>query len=297
MIAEHALDKLVDTLRFSASPTASVLFGMMEQRTRRQSPAHAPDSKGAFQEMVCHTLSMAEPFFCDAEICDLISEVSKTIPVDWAFTPSILPAPAGFLWFQQPIAMPTWITDDGRQIESPISAFAWRYDRRREMCDILVWTPIMDGLPAVTIYTWVTGTTLDHGLALREETNSDSSSPERWSAKLRVVAAMFAFMDQRILVEHEERPRRGARRRAQDALQREPNIRVITLRRTTNDDGDSGSRDVEWSCRWVVRGHWRRQRVGPGLAEQRPTWIMPHVKGPQDKPIKAPTETIWRVAR
>lgn len=33
--------------------------------------------------------------------------------------------------------------------------------------------------------------------------------------------------------------------------------------------------------RFIVRGHWRNQAVGPGRAERRKTWIAPHWKGPE----------------
>jgi hypothetical protein len=75
-------------------------------------------------------------------------------------------------------------------------------------------------------------------------------------------------------------------------------IRVIHLRGV-----DTGSRREfqaagprEWSCRWLVRGHWRQQWC-PGRREHRPIWITPYVRGPGDKPFKAPSAKVFAVVR
>ena len=54
---------------------------------------------------------------------------------------------------------------------------------------------------------------------------------------------------------------------------------------------------MDWSCRWLVRGHWRQQPCGAGHAERRPTWILPHLKGPERKPLKAPGAMVFAVVR
>ena len=38
----------------------------------------------------------------------------------------------------------------------------------------------------------------------------------------------------------------------------------------------------DWSCRWWVRGHWRR------LNAERQTWVRAYVKGPEGKPWRKP---------
>lgn len=48
--------------------------------------------------------------------------------------------------------------------------------------------------------------------------------------------------------------------------------------------------EVDWSHRWEVRGHWRKiSRIGKNRAGQYGiqglTWVVPHVKGPEDKPV------------
>lgn len=61
--------------------------------------------------------------------------------------------------------------------------------------------------------------------------------------------------------------------------------RLIRLRHQSS-RGDAGT-SVDWSHRWVVRGHWRMQRFKDENGEwrTRPVFIHPYIKGPGSKPI------------
>lgn len=71
-------------------------------------------------------------------------------------------------------------------------------------------------------------------------------------------------------------------------------VTVITLRHAKHIAHHDQESSVEWSHRWVVRGHWRSQHCGPhhpGAQEVAPgqyrtrIWIAPFVKGPEDRPL------------
>ena len=63
-------------------------------------------------------------------------------------------------------------------------------------------------------------------------------------------------------------------------------VRVLSLRRTEASVPEDGApRSVEWTKRWIVRGHWRNQAYGPGLTLRKLKYIFPFVKGPDDKPL------------
>lgn len=113
---------------------------------------------------------------------------------------------------------------------------------------------------------------------------------------LKFVFATWAFLDQRIAIEEHATADRSARRRA-ERLDIEPVVHVVRLRkseaRTHNSDD---SHDVEWSCQWLVRGHWRNQ-WHPRMQRHAPVWILPHIKGPADMPLKTPAPEVWQVAR
>jgi hypothetical protein len=78
-------------------------------------------------------------------------------------------------------------------------------------------------------------------------------------------------------------------------------VKIVELRRREasrrESDQPGESRPVNWSCQWMVIPHWRNQRVGPGRNDRRLVHIDTYVKGPDDKPLKAPKATVYRVAR
>jgi hypothetical protein len=75
-----------------------------------------------------------------------------------------------------------------------------------------------------------------------------------------------------------------------------PPLRIVYLRGYERGPQADEPHEVSWTHRWLVRGHWRQQRVGPGLTSTRPTWIPGHVKGPADKPLIVRT-TVQAVVR
>ena len=92
------------------------------------------------------------------------------------------------------------------------------------------------------------------------------------------------------VVQSSERPARPVRRRAARAgLVKDDAVTVIRLRRRTRSH-EHAEHDVDWSCRWIVRGHWRR------LEEGRQTYVRPHLKGPEGKPLRV-TERVWEFVR
>lgn len=106
----------------------------------------------------------------------------------------------------------------------------------------------------------------------------------------------WAFLDQRIAVEERATVERMARRRAERA-DIEPVVHVVRFRKSEARSRQiAGPLDVEWSCQWLVRGHWRNQ-WHPRMQRHAPVWITPHIKGPADMPLKTPAPEVWQVAR
>lgn len=103
---------------------------------------------------------------------------------------------------------------------------------------------------------------------------------------------------------------RATRRRAARILT-SPEIRVVTLRRMVSDRENEGHREVDWSCRWLVQGHYRHfekqeHRVVPDKERAHclvcgvriTKFIKPYIKGPDGAPLKlAETPTLYRLSR
>lgn len=111
------------------------------------------------------------------------------------------------------------------------------------------------------------------------------------------VLAALRFMETEF-VENEQATLPRAIRRGAELGRRGklPGVRVVTLRRSSREkeeaDGEGGR---EYSCQWFVGAHWRKP--SPRMKEQRPVFVRPYVKGPQDKPVKPPRERVYDVCR
>jgi len=100
------------------------------------------------------------------------------------------------------------------------------------------------------------------------------------------VISLFAFMNQPFsTVESRRLPRANRRSLQREIGLEDPQVKVITLRRTQHTKGQPTGGSTEWACRWFVKGHWRSQYYAR-TQQNSPLWIMPYMKGPEDKPLK-----------
>lgn len=89
-----------------------------------------------------------------------------------------------------------------------------------------------------------------------------------------------------------ETPPRGIRRDAARKGLDHRDVTVIRLRRA-REDVEHDPTGKTYHVQFLVRGYWakRHTRDGP-----RQTWIKPHLKGPEDAPLKV-TERVWEFTR
>jgi len=71
---------------------------------------------------------------------------------------------------------------------------------------------------------------------------------------------------------------------------------VITLRRRTP-SAKTGEMHMDFSHRFMVRGHWAKRRCGVKHQDVRYVYIQPYIKGPEDKPLRANHEIVHKVSR
>lgn len=113
----------------------------------------------------------------------------------------------------------------------------------------------------------------------------------------RFILAAMVWLRQRVVISSEgliERHRRKQLARDLD-VPLPSDVKVIQFRRSESQPNFGGEHEaVDWSCRWVVGGHWRNQ---PYKDERKLIYILPYVKGPADKPLKVPTHTVYMVNR
>lgn len=116
---------------------------------------------------------------------------------------------------------------------------------------------------------------------------------------LALFVAMNLVAQQRIGTPMVLDPDRATRRRMKrdfgdDGPERR--ITLITLRRKSVKKDDEEPKKVEWSRRWPVRGHWRRQWY-PKLKRHDWVYIYEYIKGPEDKPLVITERRIFNFRR
>ncbi len=107
---------------------------------------------------------------------------------------------------------------------------------------------------------------------------------ERPDPMLRWLVTKWRLMQQPLTSLVKEEPPRQMRRRLERQNIPDRHVTVVTLRRKAGER--QSDTEVQWSHRWLVRGHWRKQWYGSGEDRvQRSIWIHPHIKGPDDAPL------------
>jgi hypothetical protein len=208
-----------------------------------------------------------------------------------------LESEGGFFWFAKPPSI------SGSDEDNHVQAIAWRVIS--DTADPGLWVTYFMRVASgdfgpIGHWCWRFGHSLaaecQDVAAIEPDALIENPLAHRWSL-LRLIATAWAFLEQRILVIAPQRASRALRRRLPIDL-RETLIHTIILRRqqpmaaaTVDNQGD-----VEWSWRWIVRGHWRDQWY-PSIGHHRPIWILPYEKGPAEKPLKMPGVPLFAVTR
>jgi hypothetical protein len=242
-----------------------------------------------------HMLADAAPYFWAGEQCRLIDAVAPSVPEHWTPIPTATETHSGYFLFDTPLALPT-------DVQLTLRAIAWSFAN-----DVL-WAACFcempedrgpGGFPQMTV-TWRLHMSLDMLVRTgRAACESEFLADGTWACQehmVRLLAAAFAFLEQRILITRPERPPRFVRRRL-PAAREDTRVHVVILRRTQRSPTDAaGEHPMAWSCRWIVRGHWRDQWF-PSLGRHRPLWILPYEKGPEEQPLRMPGATVFAVVR
>lgn len=102
----------------------------------------------------------------------------------------------------------------------------------------------------------------------------------------RIVIALFRLLAQVIAITEVEQADPKKLSKTAKRIKLLPQVTTIRLRRQKGVSREPGESMVEWSHRWVCRGHWRNQPYGSREhPEYRRIWIAPHIRGPEDKPL------------
>jgi hypothetical protein len=111
------------------------------------------------------------------------------------------------------------------------------------------------------------------------------------------VQTLWRLLAQTITTKTKSRASTPFRKRAAKATFPEKQITVVTLRRPRHaPNEDYEPKNVDWTHRWLVSGHWRNQYF-PSIDMHRQIWVGSYVKGPDDKPLKIRKVRIFELVQ
>jgi hypothetical protein len=275
------------------------------QTVKRQADLRGQEEADAF---FLRILGLGAPYYWAWPICEMIEVSARTVP-EWRLQTKDLVTPYGFSWFAHPIAL-----YDPYREKTPqdgggnhwLVGFCWG-----SLGADGIWVySLYQAKPAVMQtgrqfggyaklgrgFRWRFGETIRDVLVHEP----DPRYRGRIFRELDALSAAFLFLNQRIVRvdtcgdgPHVDAQERSSRTDADPS----PLVRTVELRRlTTRLDRDTAPRQVEWSHRWLVSAHWRRQYY-PSTDEHRPILISAYVKGPPEKPLKPPRAKVFAVVR
>lgn len=256
--------------------------------------------QGLFFQLLKLAPSEVPLYYFTQETSQLIMKARGSYPVDSPALPDrVFFSDTGFWYFSEPLMASSPLDSRNRLFRMLL----WHRSRAHRL---LTFVGLLDDpvAPLPLIFgTWPDTMTIQKAVDDFSEVSTEhrdddvAVTSEMMRGLLQTIGASISFCHQHVFLDRREPADRAARRRAEaQGVVVAPDIHVMTLRRAASQPVGE-SRDVDWQWRWWVRGHWRLQAMGPNRQDRAPVWIMPHVKGPEDRPMKPLVPTIYNVIR
>jgi hypothetical protein len=272
-----------------------------------------------YREDVTHMMQ-AEAYSFGADPIVAISEAAKLLPRDAPLSSVEVPTGAGWFWFSTPLQ----IAMTSIHPEDVTNGLLWGWTTRKDGEAAMRFSGYVldsDGkaAPSASWY-WPLSMTLsemvefnkknydrDYGeggrrAAVGAMISASGQTPMSRDATSKAVEELSAFFlaacmwfKQKVLVSSQGHVERHARKRIEreHKLKESPSVRIIALRASIREqvekehgasDAKTGERKLH--VRFVVSGHPRLQRCGPGRSDVKLIWIAPYPKGPDGAPFK-----------
>lgn len=282
----EALERQIETLAFLRDAGGYTPVGYDAPRA------------SALRAYLAPVLERAEPFWLGPSVLPLVLAGADALPddADGLMSREVFPVPCGWVWLaaEVPVMVADRLEQNGH---APLRAFAWSTEAEYVLFEFFAFARTSRG-PRLAptelgLYPYPGGPSITPRLG-----GAPPPEPAPLAPTARFAFSFLLFVRQRLLRTRPAPIDRAARRRVDRlAPGHQPIVRVVELRRRVAEvRGDHGHEDIAWTCRWLVRGHWRRQWC-PTIRAHKPIWITPYVKGPEDKPLKPARATVFAVVR
>jgi hypothetical protein len=275
---------------------------LVKETGRTPAPGAMDGVTESFAQATLNAARAADVFRVTADMVTVLQYAASQLDEEDLFDPTLAPSGCGMVRFDEPL----YLTDvDGdwckihwllwgpglggtllyiaNDINDPDRMTLWSFEQRPEVVrQFGRWLPVMGfivpaGKPLGPENVELTPEEVRKAMELGNEPKASNFT--------RIVHAFWLLCEQTIADKREEHIRKTARKQA-EKLGIDPRVTVVQLRRSNGSRGE-GESQVEWTRRWVVKGHWRWQAHGPGRAERKRIWIHPFIKGPEDAPLIA----------
>lgn len=295
---------------------------MGKQHIRPPGPAgQVAEHLAAMENARLHT---GDLWYLDEDLCALLNAAHPSMPA-FAPQPHDLPSKTGFAVFANPIALYSGgesrvdqlldaVDDDRARATAEllyaedvrIVAVSWGPYRLKDWSAGGVWMSFYSPsnidavadektarraraiLPPLTVDNEFAGAWRPDGAPAETYLLHGGAGQAGTAGWARLVFAAFQLAAQTNLAETEKQTTpRPERRRTERAGLPPRDVRIVRLRRAVAADRDAEQGTAagrDWQHRWVVRGHWRNHWY-PKLADHRPKWIAPYLKGPDGAPL------------
>lgn len=304
-----AFDNQMDWCSFWSSPHGWDMFASLYKEIEKQRQENGETKEWKITDyiddeiaIVLTSLINGECYYWSPDMLGVIKIASESLPSNWSLMKEHIPAVSGFFWLSKErdrtVAI-AWNVCSVDRTEGKLGHPAAIYLPRPEHD--------MPDFNAITIVTFVSNpyfpkpiparNSLYVGESLQDwkwatlnesaKLNADPKVFEADYENLRFFATMLSFLQQRIMVPSRYSISRATRRRMSNLRVETRDVNVIKLRALTYYAHKGEGEEIDWQCRWIVRGHWRHQWY-PSIRKHQPIFIAPYIKGPENKPLRDP---------
>jgi hypothetical protein len=307
----RALDMQMEYHRWCSSDGGklyNLLFfaDTLEKASEQKPPLEVTDAETRnasviLQQHLVQTLWQADTMFVTSDMLHVLIQAAADLPEDAAFDEHTLITPCGFCLFEEPL-----VGNDGHGGQTAMTGIAWRtilgVVDGGEVDKMLLIYFLVDPDDTRDTYTGQfnermrkaglpsTPLTLQHFFPTRFGRTLDRAKYESVEGSMIITDTLAVFIAMQLLAQQrmgepiQMRPDRAVRKRAAKWHEGDRYITLITLRRKSVKKDDIEPVKVDWSHRWLVQGHWRRQYY-PKTKTHDYVYIFGYVKGPEDKPL------------
>lgn len=317
---------MTDVCRKDPSEMSGLFYPVLSDNIREVTHKHAD----RMARQLGRDLEDAVTYQVTAEMTDAMRQVQQESDETEALQQAELPGESGFAWFDK-----SWPIHDTHGDIYELRGLSWRYlmantapgkdsrfgDATNWPCArICLWVHTRDDPPDMQkrhsgligrlqlIHTAVIPFGMEFRVPRTVMPDADSF--------LHVTHILWMFLGMEITAMSHPKIKNYHRKHALKSL-KHGEVHVVTLRRVRYITEQEGHHEVDWTCRWVVQGHYRHHsnpNAVPGNAVHHAValhqdndvicavcggqlhWVRPYLKGPDGLPLKV-SHTLMKLAR